>query len=71
MDFPRFGGSELVQDRGSRPDRTLGEFLTRSRIRIPCRGSWKRAPTSVSAFWIFVLTEFLIWATTSVGSVGT
>ena len=33
MDLPCFGRSKLIQDRGSRPDRTLSKFLTSDRFR--------------------------------------
>lgn len=41
MDLPRFCRSELVQDRRSRPDGTLSEFLRTGRFRKPHARPWK------------------------------
>jgi hypothetical protein len=41
MDLPCFCGSELVQDRGSCPDRTLSKFLRSGRFRSPHSRLWK------------------------------
>ena len=71
MDFPGFRGTELVQDRRSCPNGTLSEFLENGRFRMPPPRLWKPPVTSARAFCILLLIESLIWATTSVGSVGT
>lgn len=38
MDLPRFRGSELVENRGSCPDRTLSKLLKSGRVRMLCTG---------------------------------